>query len=596
MSIFTFRDRVLLAAFIYMAALLPATCFAQAMADHVPDDAMLYFGWRGTNDLGPNYDNSELKALAADMQARAVFNEVLPRAIANLKLMVGPQATPAIDAIGILSSAMWRYPSAVYGNVSWNGTTLIPHIAAYCQAGADSPNLKHTIDTMLGQAGNTGSIPIHTALVNNIVVLSIGFDDATQAVADTGNATAKSLAAKDVFKSCVSKCGGNGTDAVGTLYVDFESLLALADDAIGHARELELRNGWPKVRDALGLGGIKRMIVSSGFDGKMWSDRAFVEAPVPRTGVAAMLDARPLADDELKVVPVGATSMSTVSFDLAKLITDARAITAQIDPEAGEKFDQVLGVVQMYIGKSLVRDILEPLGSRWIMFNDPHVAGTGFASSVLVNKLDDPVKAGQGLNALAIAINNTANAALQSRHLELAIRQAAFGELKVSYVALPLFAPAWAVHDGLLYVGMYPQSVAAAAMRETGARSILDNPTFVDARKSLAIDHLTSIAFLDLPKVAPSGYSNLLALSRLFLGTADIFGGRTPEPIVPPLDVLMKHVSPIVGGAWTDEQGFYSKSLSPFPGASFLDNSGGSNLTGLFSAIGPMIQAMNEKH
>src|SRR5438552_3037967 len=36
---------------------------AQPLADRVPADAIVYIGWRGTQDLGPAYNGSHLKAV-----------------------------------------------------------------------------------------------------------------------------------------------------------------------------------------------------------------------------------------------------------------------------------------------------------------------------------------------------------------------------------------------------------------------------------------------------------------------------------------------------------------------------------------------------
>jgi len=36
---------------------------AQALADRIPGDAEIYIGWRGSDDLGPGYDSSHLKAV-----------------------------------------------------------------------------------------------------------------------------------------------------------------------------------------------------------------------------------------------------------------------------------------------------------------------------------------------------------------------------------------------------------------------------------------------------------------------------------------------------------------------------------------------------
>ncbi|MCA1628518.1 MAG: hypothetical protein LC742_11220, partial [Acidobacteria bacterium] len=50
----------------------------------------------------------------------------------------------------------------------------------------------------------------------------------------------------------------------------------------------------------------------------------------------------------------------------------------------------------------------------------------------------------------------------------------------------------------------------------------------------------------------------------------DIFGVSTPPMVVPTLDQIRPHLTPIGSVSRVDEAGFWFKSLSPFPGAGIL--------------------------
>ena len=41
---------------------------AQPLADRVPADALLYFGWSGSENIGATYDQSRLKAVLAALR------------------------------------------------------------------------------------------------------------------------------------------------------------------------------------------------------------------------------------------------------------------------------------------------------------------------------------------------------------------------------------------------------------------------------------------------------------------------------------------------------------------------------------------------
>jgi len=46
---------------------------------------------------------------------------------------------------------------------------------------------------------------------------------------------------------------------------------------------------WAKIRDALNLAGLKRIIYTGAFDGPDWATQCFIEAPSPRTGIVKSL-------------------------------------------------------------------------------------------------------------------------------------------------------------------------------------------------------------------------------------------------------------------------------------------------------------------
>ena len=63
------------------------------------------------------------------------------------------------------------------------------------------------------------------------------------------------------------------------------------------------REQWPKIRDAVNLGGIGAVVCTSGFEGKDWAGQVFVGINGPHTGILSMLGTDTVGDDQLKVVP-----------------------------------------------------------------------------------------------------------------------------------------------------------------------------------------------------------------------------------------------------------------------------------------------------
>src|SRR5262249_10390220 len=168
------------------------------------------------------------------------------------------------------------------------------------------------------------------------------------------------------------------------------------------------------------------------------------------------------------------------------------------------------------------------------------------------------------------AIWNAINSQSHDKDVSIRFQQTKIGDTLVSYVATPLITPAWAVRDGNLYLALYPQNVAAAARVAAGGKSILDNPDFMAMRKRLNVEKPTGLSYIDTRPTAGEGYQMMLALMRLGLGMGDLFGVTSPEPVLPPLDVIMPHLAPAGSVSYADEAGWHSRSVSPFPGAEIL--------------------------
>jgi prepilin-type processing-associated H-X9-DG protein len=74
--------------------------------------------------------------------------------------------------------------------------------------------------------------------------------------------------------------------------------------------------------------------------------------------------------------------------------------------------------------------------------------------------------------------------------------------------------------------------------------------------------------------VAAEGYQEVLMLSRIYLGMADMFGAKTPALVLPTLGKLLPHVTPAASVAWVDQTGWHMKQITPFPGSEILSSGG----------------------
>jgi len=556
---------------LWMLLLLPAVAAAQPLADRLPEDALIYIGWRGSQDLGPGYAQSHLKAVLDDSGLPRLFDEFLPR----LMQMAGGQDAEARQAMAMLATlgpAAWKYPCAFYfGGVSApteQSPVPMPRLALLCDAGTDAPALQEALTKLTAKSQG---LPLRTYSQGKLVIIEMGKTE-LDAVAAKKLA---SLAAKPRFTVAMKQVTA---EPVFACYVDIAGLLQLADQFAG--ANPQTQQSWPKVRDALGLGSLRTFAMSAGFDGRDWASASFLDAPHPRGGLlGACLDAKPLDNDILGVIPQSATLAAASRCDLAALVADVRKAVQAIDASAAQQMDDLLKQGSGLLEQDIERDLLAPLGPQWAVYASPDVGGNGMMGLVLVNRLRNADKAQQSALRLVQSANRAMATVLKDYKapVQIQILKTQYQGLDVHYLGVPLVAPAWAMRNGNCYVALYPQVAAAAAASraDAKAKSILDNEQFLTLRKRLAADRvdvsaISGVQFMDLPRTAAESYQTLLAVCRLYMGMGDLFGVPAPAMAVPPLDKLLPHLAPAGSISWVDAAGWHCRSLTPFPGATML--------------------------
>jgi prepilin-type processing-associated H-X9-DG protein len=581
-------------ALVSMAALLAGRAGAQPLADHVPQDAVVYVGWAGAEHLGPEYEQSNLKAFLDASNVRELVNESLPRLIENLGHQ-DEDSTAMLSFLSAVGKPMWKHPSAIYfgGFDVANPDFPMPKLAFLCQAGADGREAVAAVKGLLEKHGQP-PVPVKVEESDGLVVVTIGNVEVSAA-----KKPAVPLSQRKEFQQALATSGAK--KPLVALYIDAEGGIEQIDSLHNQFAPPKDKQMWQNIKEALGLTGLKRIVWTGGFDGKDWSTRAFVDAPEPRAGILkALLDTRPLSDETLKAVPATATMAYAGHLDLAKLLGEIRDVVKKVDEGASREFEDGLEQIKQAIGMDLQKDVLDTLGDEWALYVDPTIGGEGALGFTLVNKLRDAADADQAFTRLAQLANGTLKEAMAREKIVFAFQEAKQGDLTIRYFAVPFVAPSWAIKDANLYLALYPQVVSSAAAHVAGkGPSILDNQQFQSLRQRLSDQGQTKISgfeFVDLPRITADGYQEILMLSRAWLGTADLFGAKTPALVLPPLSKLKPLLKPSGGVYWADKDGWHYKSLSPFPGSDFLAMGGMGSLVAAQQAISVsiLIPALNE--
>ena len=541
-----------------VVCLLSSLAWGQPLADKVPEDAILYVGWQGSQSMPAAYAGSRLKGVLDASEFSQLLDDFLPRLMQRIG-QENPQAGRVSTLVSAIAAPLWRHPSAFYfGPLDLSNPDMpMPSIALYCDAGAEAPALLQQLQEIIQEVPRT-PVPLKVTSQGNLVIVTLGKEPA---------AGGKSLAGSAAFQQALVQVQ---KEPIFAVYVNAEAALKFMDEAVAKGRDERAKENWPKAREALGLGGLKQIICTGGFDGKDWGMQAFVAAPAPRAGLLALIDNPPLKDDIFRAIPPTATMVGVGQFDLARFIAEARTVIGKVDPNAQQQFDQGLQNIHQALGLDVQKDILGPFGPAWASYIDPTIGGSNFLGLVVVNHLNDPVQAEKSLMQLEGLANAILQQQMQQARMTIRFNQTKAGDLTINYLALPLVTPAWTIKDGNLYAALYPQVVASAA-RHVGAKgkSILDNEQFIAMRKQLGGQNATSIRFADLSKTAPQAYGGWLALSR-YTGFADLFGVQSPAMLLPPLPKLMEQLAPAGAVGWTDQAGWHAKSVSSFPGSEMV--------------------------
>lgn len=548
--------------------LFPLISLAQPLADRVPADAVFYVGWQGADSMPAAYDQSHLKAVLDASNIPLLANDFLPRLFARIQ-QEEPNSTEALRLLQGIGGPLFRHPSAFYfAGIDWQAGPPRPKLALLCQPGNEADALLQHLSRLATELQRSAPFPVRAFRQGDLVGLAIGFEQETQAIAGAAADSPKPLATTSAnFQAAL---GQVQKEPLFVLYGDLEAIQRLVEQGIrfdNNPRDLEM---WLKVRDALGIDGLKRLILTGGFDGADFSTQLFLAAPAPRAGLLTMLDAQPISDDLLRSIPKNASWMGAKRLDLAKLLTEVRTAAGKVDPQAQRFFDMGLSAAQAATMVNLQTGLFEALGDEWAVYNNPENTGRGLLGIALLNRLRKPQDAQRSLSRLELFLDNTINGQLAQQRMQVRFDQLAAGDLKIHYASLPLVSPAWVIRDNTLYAALYPQFLLTEAQPPAQGQSILENPGFVALRKRLGGEKAWVLSYVDLPNTAGNGYQSLLAISQFGLGMADLFNVKTPPLVLPPLSTIRPHLSPAGIAAWTDEAGLHVKCLTPFPGAEIL--------------------------
>ena len=521
---------------------------SQVFMERVPAGSLLYVGWAGAKDVR-GYEGSHLEGMVESSNVKEVISKMLPAAFDRLAIEK-PEIGMFKPTVEMVAKILWeqKFAFVVTGVDMRKG----PSAAFLVEGSEDVKSLKNILNLMTMALPQQIKQQLKMTYENEELLITFGkFDEKTLAVL------------KGEAVGGVGNMRGLVRDPVQVLYLNVggihENFKEMISSRMG-ATERKM------MYDMLGVDKMGSVTASMGFEGGDWASQGYVE--VKRGAGVFGLMSQPLAAESLlKNVPASAEVASGFTFDFVKLIEMVEVVVDGLPGRAKQEYVGGKAMVDAMLGVDLKDDLFAALGKSWVVYLDKNVGGTGPLGFVAVNDLKDAVGFEKNFLKMMTSVKGIVNQQLREVPVKIVIKAGAYDGIKVHYLGTPLVSPAWAVYEGQLFVGLFPQEVVGAiAYVRDGGKSLANHRGFKDAINS--DEGLVSFTWFDLPRAAEKHYSGSVMLGRTLMGAGDLFGVTSPDFVVPPLYEVKKHLKPISGFVRVDDEGISFSSLEAFPGSS----------------------------
>jgi hypothetical protein len=287
----------------------------------------------------------------------------------------------------------------------------------------------------------------------------------------SANAAKGGLTRHPLFQRCLTT---GDFESITRGFIDTDRVLGLAKNLAG-----PFVPGLRERLDGVGLGGLKAVVFSSGFDGK--ESRAVYDFDVPgeRKGVTKILKKEPITLADLPPMPPDVSRFSALrldpaaTYDAGLSIVEFLTMNQEFGVEDAVKKNQSALIkarkeylareADKFLGINVADDLLPHLGDKLVIFQSPTEGLQVFGTVVCISVRDaDKVKA-------ATARIQGAFEALANSPIKVKKKTLKGVEIREFYSrGFGFFTPTYAIVDGWLVISMYPQPVQGVVLRAKG--------------------------------------------------------------------------------------------------------------------------------
>jgi hypothetical protein len=338
----------------------------------------------------------------------------------------------------------------------------------------------------------------------------------------------------------------------------------------------------------LGIVNIRSLHGITGYDKEGCTGIGHLVTDGERAGLLAFIPHEPLTTDDLAMVPKDATIALACRLNPAEVVKQAVELASQFEPEAEAEFEGDMAQIEVRLGVNVRDDILGALGDGWTLY----LPGGDIMSSWLNTAGAVGVKDASKLRPAIAKLIELAKMQLQQEGGQAAVNESTVGDhtiytLQIFGAPVPI-SPSLCITEKWAVIGLTSQAVQASL-----ARSPADSLSTVDAvkRQFGGDDVPSALVYQDTPQLVKSLYPWLQMGLQMVTAQLAQQGVQIDPSILPPAEVIVKHLRPSVTTLTRVNDGFEFATRGSFPGAGNLAASAPIGAALLLPAIGSARQA-----
>lgn len=584
----------------------------EPLTDRVPSDALLYVGWEGKSRMGERYAGSKLKSYIEVMNLSAEWTKLTN----TIKAQAPTQGadTQRFDALLQIVPVVWDKPWVFYirdlPEVPQLGQKPDPkkpamklsepydllRAALLIDAGDQAAAIAQRVTSLISD-GSPYAPKVEVA--GSWVAVQVNLPDLAAEVRSGGPIKGQKLSDNAGFRAAMNTIKFQGKPSLA-FYSDtlrWQQSITRWAKATGTTDE---QRNWRGFQDVMGLPGLHSVSYAAGFADQGWTSSSFIAAPIAtRKGwVKWYVDSSSIAPETLALLPANASWFKAMRLDLdatVGLVTELQRMAApprpqQLDLDANEGHapasnnDDPLAAVNKELGFDVRQELLSQLGPDWLAFTDPFAVGPMGIGIVLATPVRDVPRVERAMAIVEAKINamiaqsslgkiapgNPGNPGAAPAGMQFQVIEQ--GGIKLHVLNAIVVSPTWAIHNGTFYFSPLTQAVIAAAqapeMNKTVTRPNA-KPLMPQAQRLVPAGGKTiSLGGADLTVTAPIVYNVYTMFSqRVQKLIDDMTNAQSSLHVLPPLQNIVPTLSSATSASWTDDAGYYSRSVSPFPTA-----------------------------